>query len=100
MLNLIEPPPKRRFRAPNAFAPKTGKGLGEAVPEFMTWQDEIQQHLVRAKGLDLWRTKLWSPAVPLLRFSLGETFAILAAHERRHLWQAERVREAPGFPGT
>jgi hypothetical protein len=27
------------------------------------------------------------------RMSLGQEFALTAAHERRHLWQASRVRE-------
>jgi hypothetical protein len=29
---------------------------------------------------------------------LGPCFAFLAAHERRHLWQAWQVRKDPGFP--
>ncbi len=28
----------------------------------------------------------------LMRMSLGQCFGLLAAHERRHLWQAARVR--------
>jgi len=98
MLNTLEPPVTRRFTAPGAFAPGGPKPLDEVVPEFLRWQDEVQQRLVAAKDLDLWRTKVKSPAVPLLKFSLGETFAIIAAHERRHLAQAEEVKGSPDFP--
>jgi hypothetical protein len=98
MLNTIEPPVKRRFAAPAAFVPAGGKPLDEVVPEFIRWQDQIQQRLLASNGIDLWRTKVKSPAVPLLKFSLGETFAILAAHERRHLAQAAAVRQSEGFP--
>jgi len=98
MLNALEPPVTRRFKAPGAFAPDEPKPLDEVVLEFLRRQDEVQQRLVAARDLDLWRTKVKSPAVPLLKFSLGETFAIIAAHERRHLAQAEEVKNAPDFP--
>lgn len=98
MLNALEPPVTRRFKAPGAFAPDGPKPLDEVVPEFIRYQDEIQQRLTAARDLDLWRTKVKSPAVPLLKFSLGETFAIIGAHERRHLVQAEAVKNAPDFP--
>ena len=100
MLNTLEPPVTRRFKAPGAFAPDGPKPLDEVAPAFLRYQDEVQQRLAAAKDLDLWRTKVKSPAVPLLKFSLGETFAIIAAHERRHLAQAEEVKNAPGFPRT
>ena len=98
MLNTLEPPIKRRFKASNAFVPDAGKPLDDVVPEFIRYQDEIQQRLLASKSLDLWRTKVKSPAVPLLKFSLGETFAIIAAHERRHLAQAETVKRSERFP--
>jgi len=30
---------------------------------------------------------------PRIHYNLLSFFAILAAHQRRHLWQAERVRQ-------
>jgi hypothetical protein len=39
-----------------------------------------------------------SPAAPLFFLTLGQCFGALAAHDRRHLWQARRVREDPHFP--
>jgi hypothetical protein len=35
-----------------------------------------------------------------LKFTLGQAFRLLAAHERRHLWQARNVRNAPNFPAV
>jgi hypothetical protein len=32
--------------------------------------------------------------MPWFRLSLGQEFALTMAHERRHVWQAWRVREA------
>ena len=39
------------------------------------------------------RVKVVSPATPLLKVSLLCALMIPAAHDRRHLWQAGRVRE-------
>jgi hypothetical protein len=33
-----------------------------------------------------------------LRLPLGAYFAFVIAHDRRHLWQARRVRDAAEFP--
>jgi hypothetical protein len=44
--------------------------------------------------------KVRSPVVPLIRFSLGASFAIQAAHEKRHLQQAEDVLRLAQFPRT
>jgi hypothetical protein len=50
-----------------------------------------------ADGLDLARIKVPTPISRLIRLSLGMTFAQVAAHERRHLDQAWRVRkQLPG----
>jgi hypothetical protein len=52
----------------------------------------------RADGLDLKRAVVTSPASRFFRMSLGAYLAFLAAHDRRHLWQARQVREAEAFP--
>jgi hypothetical protein len=36
----------------------------------------------------------------LVKISLGQVFPFIAAHERRHLWQARRVREDANFPAA
>ena len=98
IVRLSEPPPKGRVKAPKVFRPQAGRPLDSVVPKFMELQDRLLERLRPANGLDLWRTKIRSPAMALLRLSLGETFALLTGHERRHLWQAEQVKGDPGFP--
>jgi hypothetical protein len=39
-----------------------------------------------------------SPAVSWIRLPLGSGFALMVAHERRHLWQARNVINETGFP--
>jgi hypothetical protein len=44
-------------------------------------------------GLDVTTIRVTSPFNASLRYSAYSALHILAAHERRHLWQAERVRD-------
>ena len=56
-------------------------------------RDELAERVRQADGLDLGSNRVVSPVTPLLRMPLGAYFAFVMAHERRHLWQAWRVRE-------
>ena len=98
----MEPPPKRRMKAPPVFAITAGSGLNTDVVlrEFegagATWSELLES----ARGLDLKRIRVASPANRLFKFPIGGYFRISVAHERRHLWQADQVAAAPAFPGT
>jgi hypothetical protein len=59
---------------------------------------QFVDRLRQANGLDLARAKVRSPTYAWLRFSLGSGFALMLAHERRHLWQARNVVNHPLFP--
>ena len=62
-------------------------------PTFLQVQDQLTLQLERADGLDLRRVKVSTPISRFLKMSLGMMFAQVAAHERRHLAQAQRVHE-------
>jgi hypothetical protein len=97
-LMFSEPPPKVRFRAPRSFRPSGDKRLADVRQSFLECQDRLGDQLREADGLDLRRVRLRSPGFPPLRWSLGMTFAITLAHERRHIWQARQVRNDRQFP--
>lgn len=88
-----ELPPRRRYKAPAAYAPSPDRRLAALVPSFSGLQDQLIERLGSADGVDLARIKLASPVSRLLRLSLGHWFALLAGHQERHLWQARRVRD-------
>ena len=94
----LEPPVKTKFKAPKAFVPKPDKPLAETLSEFMQLQEAFLSRLAAANGLDLRRIKVQSPATKLIRLSLGRAFAMVTAHERRHLWQAQQVIAQANFP--
>ncbi len=90
---MLEPPPRRSFKAPPIFKPRV-RNLANEVGIFFAHQDAIMKRVRQADGLDLARVKLVSPVSRLLRMSLGQCFAFLATHQRRHLWQSAHVKEA------
>jgi hypothetical protein len=94
----LEPPPKRRLPAPRKIVPAARKGKAEVMEEWRRAQAEVRDLLREAAGLDLNRTRFVNPFIPLVRFSAGTGFRVITTHERRHLWQGEKVRANPGFP--
>jgi hypothetical protein len=100
LLAKIEPPPKRRLRAPSRFRPAAGRPPAEVMGEFLQLHERLEQTLRAADGLDLARIRVPSPAFRGLRFSLGISFWMLLAHDRRHIYQVRELRKMPAFPKT
>jgi hypothetical protein len=98
ILNNTEPPPKRKFKAQRSFMPADGQPLTAVMPTFLHLQEQLALQLQRANGLDPRRIKVPAPGLGPVKLNLYVTFARIAAHERRHLWQARQVRNHPAFP--
>ncbi len=98
LLRTSEPPFRIRLRSPRVFEPSPGGSRQEVVAALRTYQSEYIDRLRRANGLDLSRVRVTSPVSKWLRFSLGTMFAVIAAHERRHVCQARRIAAMSGFP--
>ena len=98
-IRFVEPPPRIRVSAPRRYRPVEDQPIVGAVPRFLELQTEIIARIEAADGLDIGRIRMSSPITRRFRMSLGQWFAFLAAHERRHLWQAWQVRRHPEFPG-
>jgi len=97
-LQQVAPPPRRRLRTARKYKPP-GERMGALVAaDFARTQDALLAALGEAEGLDLARIQARSPALWALRLPVGIWFASLAAHEARHLLQAQAVRAEPGFP--
>ena len=95
---LNEPPPRIKAKAPSRVQPAPERSRHEIVAALRAYQVQFVDRLRQANGLDLARARVGSPVSRWVRISLGSGFAVMAAHERRHLWQAQRITELPGFP--
>jgi hypothetical protein len=93
ILDMTRPPVRTKLPAPKRFVPLHGQPVTAIMPTFLHVQNMFQLQMQRSEGLDLARVKVATPISRFLRMSLGAMFAQAAAHERRHLEQARRVRE-------
>ena len=96
-IRTLEPPVKRKFKAPKLYLPPPDRSPDDVVSDFMRMQDRIIERIERAKDFDLSKIKIPSPVTRLLKLNLAAWFAALAAHERRHLWQARQVKNHKNF---
>jgi len=96
----MEPPARFRVTTPRQFEPPPVRPRAGVMAAFRAYQVQFVDRLRQANGLHLARAKVRSPVYSWLRFSLGSGFALMLAHERRHLWQARRVVADREFPGN
>jgi hypothetical protein len=92
----LEPPAKLRSRrkAPKKIEPGPSPSLREAFAAFLESQAEVRAFMQTYAETDLAGVRFPNPFIRGLRFSLATGLHVIAAHERRHLWQAWRVRRA------
>jgi hypothetical protein len=98
-----EPPSTKKFTAPKVFLPPTGVDLDETLAEYRRITTELKRLTRDANGLHLAKVKVKMPALPavlraIVRMPLGGRLVLITTHDRRHLWQAEQVRNDAKFP--
>jgi hypothetical protein len=94
-VRTLEPPVRAtlKMKAPKSIRPRQGPSLEDAVRQFFASQNEVRAFLHRFANIDLAGVRFPNPFVRGLRFSIATGLHVIAAHERRHLWQAWRVRQ-------
>lgn len=99
-LGMIEPPPRFRVPVPLRELVPRGDGSPETTWKgFLASQDEVVELLRASADIDLEGIRFRNPLAKNLRlFNLATGFLLIAAHERRHLAQARRVRGHASFP--
>lgn len=93
IIQFLEPPYSMKMGTPKSFDPEPVSELDkdEVLQEFIILQDTfidlLQQH--PSKPLD--QITIHSPAYKFVRMNISEALAFTAAHQRRHMWQAEQI---------
>lgn len=90
---FLEPPIRQRVKTAAPFVPKAVRAKAEAFGEFSSLQSKLVDLLHEASGLDLRKLKIVSPFDKRVKYNLYSAFRIIVAHQRRHLWQAEKAVE-------
>jgi len=94
----LEPPVRRKIPAPGKIRPRPTLNPEGILPEFLKAMDRVSSLVASTSSKDLNSVRFRNPLIPLLRFTVASGFLIIAAHGRRHLWQAEQVASEPDFP--
>ena len=86
--------PRGRLKAPRKIVPRQHVALKDAFSSFIESHQDVKRYLDENADLDLAGSHFANPFIPGLRFSLATGLHVTTAHERRHLWQAWRIRRA------
>ena len=99
--NLRAGPNARKWPAPGMFHPDSSQlDLAKVADEFRRVNARAAEMAEQADGLALGKIKLGTPVFRLAKVTLAQAFEMQAEHQKRHLAQAERVKQAPGWPAA
>ena len=87
----LEPPVKRRTSAPGKIKPQATRSRAEILAAYRAAHDQIRALIVEAADVDVNRATFQNPFIGFVRMKVSSAFHIIAAHDRRHLWQAQQV---------
>jgi len=88
---ILEPPARIRSKTPAPYQPIECGKIDEVLNRFLERQERIVAALRRCRERAINEVKMASPIDSRIRYSIWSSFVVTAAHERRHLWQAERA---------
>lgn len=89
----LEPPYRLRYKVLSQLAPQC-KDFEPARNGFVESQAQLSEAICSAAGLAIDRVRIKSPVYGRISYNVYGAFRILAAHERRHLWQAQQILKA------
>ena len=92
------PSGKRKFSAPKSARPSTSDIDADVLDRFVAGHEEVASFARGLVGREAGRTIMVSPFVSFVTYSVLDGLRLIVAHERRHVEQARRVMQAPGFP--
>lgn len=88
---FLEPPIRQRVKTSAPFVPKSIRAKAESFAEFAALQNRLIDLARAAHDVDLTKLRIVSPFDKRVKYNLYSAFRIVAAHQRRHLWQAEQA---------
>jgi len=98
VIKAVDPESKRKVKAPRVFRPSSSNIDEGVIPRFFDQQNQVIRYMKATEDLNLERIIISSPVTNLVTYSLMDAYRIIITHEKRHLRQAIRVSETPGFP--
>lgn len=88
----------RRFTAPAKAQPAASDIAADIIPRFVAQHRDVVVRLRALDGARAARTIMTSPFAGVITYSVLDGFRLMLTHDRRHVEQARRVMQSPGFP--
>lgn len=89
----LEPPYKLRFKVLTVLVPRE-HDFGSARDAFEASQAQLERTIQSAIGLAIDHVKIESPVYARFSYNVYGALRMMAAHQRRHLWQIEQILKA------
>jgi hypothetical protein len=89
----LEPPSRLRFKVIAEIAPRN-QDFETAWSGFLESQSQLAEAMHSAAGLAIDQVRVKAPVYARISYNVYGAFRMLAAHERRHLWQTEKIFKA------
>ena len=99
MIRSLTPTATRKLPAPAAARPIFTEIPADVVHRFADQQREAAAWMDRLDAAEVERTIMASPFIRVITYSVLDACRLMAAHDRRHMQQAQRVMSMPEFPG-
>jgi len=98
MIKMVRPENRKKSKAPQLFLPTQSQYDTSITQQFNVQHKALIAFIDDSMGLSLAAVKVYSPANKVFKFNLGDCFAMIIHHDRRHFEQMLRMRENPAFP--
>jgi hypothetical protein len=99
-VRTLDLPVKRRLRAPSNTRPSSGLPGEQVLRMYHDVNQFARRLILDAASIDVNRATFQSPFFRPSRVRVGTGLRVIVAHNRRHLWQAEQVKQHPDFPAS
>ena len=93
IIRNLEPPYKLRFKVLTALVPREHNFVS-ARDAFEASQAQLEGIIQSAIGLAVDQVRIESPVYARFSYNVYGALRMLAAHQRRHLWQMEQILKA------
>jgi hypothetical protein len=90
LVRNLEPPYRFRYKVLPELVPQE-KNFEAAWSAFEESQSWLSESVLSATGLAIDKVKVQCPVHARVTYNVYGAFRMLAAHERRHLWQIEQI---------
>lgn len=100
LLKTVSPENKKKTKTARVFTPANSSVSKNIIDDFAKCNRQVISFMQNLGAADLKKTRIYSPVLAFITYSLGDSLKIITFHERRHLNQAQKVTETEGFPKT